>query len=95
MWAGSPWADRGWADGPASSAATQTITPGLFTNTQTFYAPTVSPGAVTIAPGLLSSTNAFYAARVFDPSTPASSIRFDITTGRIVKIINSAVTISL
>jgi hypothetical protein len=121
MWASSPWADRPWGDGPASGSSTQTLTASLFsnsqtfyaatvtqpaggtqnltaalfTNSQTFYAPTVTRGAVTLSPGLFTNTNTFYAASVYDPALlPASSIRFDIATGRIVKIISPAVCIS-
>lgn len=42
----------------------QTLTPSLFTNSNTFYSPTVSPGAVALTPSLLSNTNAFYSATV-------------------------------
>ena len=41
-----------------------TLTPGLLTNTSTFYAPTVTPGAVTLTPGLFSNTSTFYSATV-------------------------------
>jgi len=96
MWAGSPWADRAWAEEPAASGgATQTIYPGLFTNTNSFYAATVSPGSVTISPGLFSNTNVFYSAYVYDPAAATSTIRYDISTGRLVKIINNYVCISL
>ena len=42
----------------------QTLTPGLYTNTNTFYAPTVAPGAVDLTPSLFTNTNAFYSATV-------------------------------
>ena len=96
MWAGSAWAERGWADGPAASGGTtQTLFPSLFTNTNSFYSPSVSPGAVTLYPGLFSNTNSFYSPYVYDPAAAASTIRYDISTGRLVKIINNYVCISL
>ena len=33
----------------------QTLNPSLYTNNQTFYAPTVTPGAVTVSPPLYES----------------------------------------
>jgi len=43
----------------------QTLTPSLFSNSNTFYSPTVSRGAVTLTPSLFTSaTNAFYSATV-------------------------------
>ena len=39
----------------------QTLTPSLFTNSNTFHAPTVSAGAVTLTPGLFSNSNSFHA----------------------------------
>jgi len=44
--------------------ANQTLTPSLFTNDNTFYAPTVTVGSVTLTPSLFSNTNTFYAATV-------------------------------
>lgn len=74
----------------------QNLTAGLFSNSQTFYAATVSPGAVTISPGLFENAQTFYAANVYDPATVVpSAIRFDIATGRLVKIINGAVALTL
>lgn len=45
---------------PVPAASTQTLTPSLFTNTPTFYAPTVTPGPVTLTPGLFTNTPVFY-----------------------------------
>jgi hypothetical protein len=39
----------------------QTLTPSLFTNAQTFYAPTVSTGAVTLTPVQISNAQSFHA----------------------------------
>lgn len=47
-----------------SGAATQTLTPSLFSNTNTFYASTVTRGAVGLTPSLFSNTNSFYAPTV-------------------------------
>lgn len=41
--------------------AAQSLTPGLFSNSQSFYAPTVSAGPVALTPGLFSNSAAFYA----------------------------------
>jgi hypothetical protein len=79
-----------------------TVSPGAvslaaarFDNSQSFYAPTVTPGAVTLSPALFTNTQTFFAPYVYDPADlEPSSIRFDITTGRLVKIINQSVCIS-
>lgn len=42
----------------------QFLTPSLFTNTQTFYAPTVTPGAVSLTPSLVTNNQTFYAPTV-------------------------------
>lgn len=47
-----------------AGSGSQTLTPGLFTNTNTFYAPTVAPGAITLTPSLFTNTNTFYSATV-------------------------------
>lgn len=41
-----------------------TLTPSLFTNSSTFYAPTVAPGAVGLTPSLFTNGNTFYSATV-------------------------------
>ncbi len=38
----------------------QTLTPSLYTNNQTFYSPTVTPGAVTLSPSLYTNQQTFY-----------------------------------
>lgn len=38
----------------------QTLTPGRYTNDQTFYAPTVTPGTVTLTPALYTNDQTFY-----------------------------------
>jgi hypothetical protein len=45
-------------------AAPQTLTPNLYTNTNTFHNPTVSPGAVALTPSLYTNTQTFYSADV-------------------------------
>lgn len=45
-------------------AGALTLTPSLFTNTNTFYAPTVAPGAVDLTPSLFTNDNTFYSATV-------------------------------
>jgi hypothetical protein len=44
--------------------ASQTITPALFTDADTFYSATVSPGAVTLTPALYSDPDTFYAPQI-------------------------------
>ncbi len=46
----------------------QTLTPSLYTNSQTFYAPTVSVGAVTLTPALYTNEQTFYSAEVTQPA---------------------------
>jgi hypothetical protein len=43
---------------------TQALAPGLFTNTNSFFAPTVGRGAVTLSPPLLSDADSFFAPTV-------------------------------
>lgn len=50
---------------------TQTLTPSLFTDGDTFYAPTVTRGAVTLAPSLFSDADTFYSANVLGRSSLA------------------------
>lgn len=44
----------------APAVFNQTLTPSLFTNTPTFYAPTVTRGSVTLTPSLFTNSNTFY-----------------------------------
>ncbi len=46
---------------------TQALTPTLYSNGQTFYAPTITVGAVGLTPTLYENTNTFYAAAVTQP----------------------------
>lgn len=43
-----------------SRAATQDLTPDLFTNTNTFYTQVVAPGVVSLTPNLFTNSNTFY-----------------------------------
>lgn len=54
-----------------SGAAAQTLTPSLYTNTQTFFAPTVS-ATYNLAPALFTNTQTFYSATVISGPSPAS-----------------------
>jgi hypothetical protein len=45
--------------------STQTLTPTLFTNTASFFAPTVAPQPVTLLPARYNSSSSFFAATVF------------------------------
>lgn len=46
----------------------QTLTPSLFTNTQTFYSPTVTTGAVTLLPALYTNQQTFYSPTITQTS---------------------------
>jgi len=56
-----------------TASGTQNLTPSLFSNTNSFFAPTVAAGAVDLTPGLFSNTNSFPAATV--------SSSYDLTPG--------------
>lgn len=75
----------------------QNINASLFNNSNAFYSATVVNvgGTQTISPGLFTNAAVFYAPYVFDPAAVVSTIRYDISTGRLVKIINNYVCISL
>ena len=49
---------------PAAGGGAQSLTPSLFTETNTFYAPTVSFPAQSLTPSLFSNSNTFYAPTV-------------------------------
>ncbi len=49
---------------PSAGGGSQSLTPSLFTNTNTFHAPTVTAGAVTLAPALFTNTQTFYSPTV-------------------------------
>jgi len=70
------------------------IQPDLYTNTNVFYAATVTPGAVTLSPDLYDNTNVFYAATISTANsiTPA---RYDNTNAFYVATVTpGAVTLS-
>ena len=48
----------------AAAPPAQTLTPTLYTNTQTFFAPTVTRGAVNLLPSLYTNTQTFFSADV-------------------------------
>jgi hypothetical protein len=54
----------------APSAGTQTLTPSLFTDANTFFAPTVAAGAVTLTPSLFTNSNTFFAPTVSQAGSP-------------------------
>lgn len=62
-----------------TSASTQTLTPSLFDDSvDTFYAPTVTPGAVTLTPELFDdSTDTFYAPTVSAGAVTLTPTLFD------------------
>lgn len=66
----APIERRIWVPVSAGSG-TQTLTPDLFTNNNTFYTHTVTTGAVTLTPDLVTNTNSFY--------TPTVSSSYTVT----------------
>lgn len=56
----------------AAGGGSQTLTPSLFTNTQTFYGPTVTAGAVTLLPSLFTNANTFFGATVSGGASTAA-----------------------
>ena len=55
-------------------AASQTLAPSLLTNSQTFHAPTVSPGAVALSPGLFTNASTFYGPTISQPGGGAQTL---------------------
>ena len=62
-------------------SGSQTLTPSLYSNTQTFYAPALAAGAVAISPSLYSNSPTFYAPTVSIAGGPQqlTASRFDNT----------------
>lgn len=58
----------------APGPSTQTLTPSLFTNTQTFYAATVTRGAVNVSPTLFTNDQTFYGPTVAQVTSVAPSL---------------------
>lgn len=54
-----------------SGSANQTLTPALFTNSQTFYSPTIVPGAITLTPSLFTNTQNFFAPTIIQIMLPS------------------------
>jgi hypothetical protein len=52
----------------------QTLTPSLFTNTQTFHGSTVTPGTVTLSPSLATNTQSFFTATISASITLTASL---------------------
>lgn len=57
-----------------ATGATQTLLPGLVTNSETFYAATVTPGTVTLTPTLAANSNTVYAPTVSSSNTLSPSL---------------------
>ncbi len=57
-----------------STSFDQTLTSSLYTNTNTFFSPTVTPGEVTLSPSLYTNTNSFYQPVVTLQELPAASV---------------------
>jgi hypothetical protein len=67
----APIERRIWVPVLAAGGGAQTLTPDLFTNSNTFYTHTVTTGAVTLTPDLVTNTNSFY--------TPTVSSSYTVT----------------
>ena len=80
---------------PTVSRGAVSLSASRLDNTQTFFGPTVTPGTRTLTPSLFTNTNVFYGGTVYDPASITSNIRYDISTGKLVKILNNYVCISL
>lgn len=57
-----------WITIAVKNEGSQTLTAPLFSNANSFYAPTVTRGAVTLTPSLFSNSNIFHAATVTQPA---------------------------
>lgn len=58
------WFDSSLLEPVSSGPSAQSLSPSLFSNTNTFYAATVSPGPVTLSPSLYQNSNGFFAANI-------------------------------
>jgi len=63
--------------------SSQALTPSLFTNSQTFHAATVAPGAITLAPSLFTGANSFYAPAVSYSGPTASKSPSTVTSEQV------------
>lgn len=61
----------------AGGGGTQTISPSLYTNSNTFFAPTVAAGTVTLSPSRYDNANTFYAVTVTPGAITLSPARYD------------------
>lgn len=93
MWAGSPWASRPWADGPAASGGLPAIT-GDLAATESGSDTAAFIGSLLVLGSLAATETGSDTASFLQTAGAASSIRFDISTGRLVKILSPAVCIS-
>lgn len=69
-----------------TAVAAQALTPSLFTNASSFFAPTVTPGAVALTPGLFTNSQTFFAPTLSTTDLPdyldiTLAGTFDIATG--------------
>lgn len=62
-----------------ATSATQNLTPNLFTNSQSFYGPTITTGAVDLAPSLVTNNQTFYGPTVVNLNTVTPSL---VTNGQ-------------
>ncbi|MFN3626747.1 MAG: hypothetical protein ACK4S3_02575 [Parvibaculum sp.] len=77
-----------------ASAGTQTLTPSPFTNSQTFYGPTVTRGAVTLLPSLVTNSQTFYAPAVSAAYTLSPSLFTNAQSFYSATVTQGAVTLS-
>lgn len=62
---------------PDAGAAAVTLFPALFTNSNTFYSPTVTPGAVPLSPSLYTNSQTFYSPTVTVGTVTLTPARYD------------------
>lgn len=72
-------ADRSLLQTYFAARTVQTLTPSLFTNSQTFYAPTVALSGQTLTPNLFTNSQTFYAPTVTPGTTTLTPLLFTNT----------------
>jgi hypothetical protein len=75
---------------PDVGAGSQTLTPGLFTNGNTFYSPTVTPGQVTLTPALFTASQTFYSPTVTPGPVTLTATRLDNTQAFYAHVVSQA-----
>lgn len=58
----------------AGGSGSQTLSPSLYSNSQSFYAPTLAPGAVTVTPSLYNNSQTFYSLTLSSTKTLSAAL---------------------